>query len=164
MKHQDYVVSFFLAFTLVISDQIYAQRQTQVLADTGAIFPKGDRAPAANFTGRVWVQQLIQPDSAVNIPVGYVTFEPGARSYWHSHPGGQVLLAIGGIGYYQEKGKPIQLLRKGDSVKCPANVPHWHGASPTVEFRQVAITPNTATGRVLWMQPVTDSEYRSATK
>lgn len=135
-----------------------ASAQSKPVPD--AIFPKGQRAPASNFTGTVWVQELMQPDSAVNIPVGYVTFEPGARSHWHSHPGGQVLLAMGGIGYYQERGKPRQILRKGDAVKCPPNVPHWHGASPTHEFRQVAITPNTPAGRVVWLQPVTDEEYR----
>ncbi len=127
--------------------------------DSDAIFPKGQRAPASNFTGTVWVQSLIEADSAFTIPVGYVTFEPGARSNWHSHAGGQALLALGGIGYYQEKGKPIQILRKGDTVKCPPNTPHWHGASPTVGFMQVAVTPNTAAGRVTWMQPVTDQEY-----
>lgn len=94
----------------------------------------------------------------------YVTFEPGARSHWHSHPGGQMLLAIGGIGYYQEGGKSIQILQKGDVVKCPPNVPHWHGASPAVAFMQVAITPNTATGRVTWMKPVTDMEYANVKK
>ncbi len=138
-----------------------AQARTETTTDTDAIFPKGRRAPASNFTGTVWVQQLIQPDSAFNIPVGYVTFEPGARSYWHSHAGGQVLLAMGGIGYYQERGKPLQILHKGDAVKCPPNVPHWHGASPTVGFMQVAITPNTATGRVTWMQEVSEKEYNS---
>ncbi len=146
-----------LTALLVILGYIEVSAQTQM--DTSAIFPKGQRAPATTFTGTVWVQQLIEPDSAFNIPVGYVTFEPGARSYWHSHAGGQVLLAMGGIGYYQEQGKAIQILRKGDAVKCPPNVPHWHGASPTVGFTQVAITPNTAKGRVAWLQPVTDAEY-----
>ena len=149
---------------VAVSTMVVGQTQTATPADTGAIFPKGQRAPAANFTGTVWVYQLIEPDSAFNIPVGYVTFEPGARSHWHSHAGGQVLLAMGGIGYYQEKGKPIRVLRKGDSVKCPPNVPHWHGASPTAGFRQVAITPNTATGRVNWLLPVTDREYNSLTR
>ena len=149
---------------VAVSTMVVGQTQTATPADTGAILPKGQRAPAANFTGTVWVYQLIEPDSAFNIPVGYVTFEPGARSHWHSHAGGQVLLAMGGIGYYQEKGKPIRILRKGDSVKCPPNVPHWHGASPTAGFRQVAITPNTATGRVNWLQPVTDVEYNSLTR
>ena len=149
---------------VAVSTMVVGQTQTATPADTGAIFPKGQRAPAANFTGTVWVYQLIEPDSAFNIPVGYVTFEPGARSHWHSHAGGQVLLAMGGIGYYQEKGKPIRVLRKGDSVKCPPNLPHWHGASPTAGFRQVAITPNTATGRVNWLLPVTDREYNSLTR
>lgn len=150
--------------TVVVSAGAQAQMGREAPTDTGAIFPKGQRAPASNFTGTVWVQQLIEPDSSFNIPVGYVTFEPGARSHWHSHAGGQVLLAMGGIGYYQERGNPIQVLRKGDVVKCPPNVPHWHGASPTVGFMQVAITPNTATGRVTWMQPVTDAEYTNVTK
>ncbi|GAB4017122.1 cupin domain-containing protein [Spirosoma migulaei] len=148
----------------LIGSEVRAQTQPATVMDAGAIFPKGQRALASNFTGTVWVQQLIEPDSAINIPVGYVTFEPGARSHWHRHAGGQVLLALGGIGYYQEQGKPIQILRKGDAVKCPPNIPHWHGASPTVEFRQVAITPNTATGRVTWMQPVTDQEYNNVKK
>jgi quercetin dioxygenase-like cupin family protein len=141
-----------------------AQNRPVSETEAGAIFPKGQRAPASNFTGTVWVQQLIEPDSAFNIPVGYVTFEPGARSHWHSHAGGQVLLAMGGIGYYQERGKPIQILKKGDAVKCPPNIPHWHGASPTVGFTQVAITPNTATGRVTWLQPVTEREYEDLDK
>ncbi|GAB3317753.1 cupin domain-containing protein [Larkinella ripae] len=148
----------------VVSFKTNGQSRIESCIDTGAIFSKGERAPISNFTGTVWVQQLIQSDSAFNIPVGYVTFEPGARSHWHSHAGGQVLLALGGIGYYQEKGKPIQILQKGDAVKCPPNVPHWHGASPTVEFRQVAITPNTATGRVTWLQPVSDAEYTAVKK
>lgn len=141
-----------------------AQTRPAAPAEAEAIFPKGQRAPARNFTGTVWVQQLIEPDSALNVPVGYVTFEPGARSHWHSHPGGQVLLAMGGIGYYQERGKPLRVLRKGDAVKCPPNVPHWHGASPTVGFLQIAITPNTATGRVTWLEPVTDAEYNGLKK
>ncbi|GAA4402580.1 cupin domain-containing protein [Nibrella viscosa] len=149
---------------VLVSVATSAQTPAKPVTDSGAIFPKGRRAPAANFTGTVWVQQLIEADSAFNIPVGYVTFEPGARSHWHSHAGGQVLLAMGGIGYYQERGKLIQILRKGDVVKCPPNVPHWHGASPTEAFMQVAITPNTARGRVTWMQPVTDAEYTNVTK
>ena len=148
-----------LVGSLLSSKELKAQ--TQLKTDSEAIFPKGQRAPASNFTGTVWVQSLIEADSAFNIPVGYVTFEPGARSNWHMHAGGQALLALGGIGYYQEKGKPIQILRKGDSVKCPPNVPHWHGASPTVGFMQVAVTPNTVAGRVTWMQPVTDQEYKN---
>lgn len=161
MKSKSIAVTVSTLLVILSSSPTSAQNQTVTGAEPEAIFPKGQRAPTSNFTGTVWVQQLIEPDSAFNIPVGYVTFEPGARSHWHSHAGGQVLLAMGGIGYYQERGKTIQILRKGDTVKCPPNVPHWHGASPTVGFMQVAITPNTTTGRVTWMQPVTDQEYHN---
>lgn len=153
--------ALFIAFS---QQKTSAQTRSKSAQDTTAIFPQGQRAPTSNFTGTVWVQQLIETDSSFNIPIGYVTFEPGARSHWHSHAGGQVLLALGGIGYYQEKGKPIQILRKGDTVKCPPNVPHWHGASPTVSFMQVAITPNTVNGRVNWIQPVSDVEYNNVKK
>ncbi|MBD2701564.1 cupin domain-containing protein [Spirosoma sp. BT702] len=162
MKNEAIVASLFAILLISLASfKTKAQTLGKSVRDTSAIFPKGQRAPASNFTGIVWVQQLIEPDSDFNIPVGYVTFEPGARSHWHSHAGGQVLLAMGGIGYYQERGKPIQILRKGDAVKCPSNVPHWHGASPTVGFMQVAITPNTATGRVTWLQPVSNKEYNA---
>ncbi len=137
MKNKTIKLILATLFVLFVNREASAQTRTVESADTSVIFPKGQRAPNTSFTGTVWVQPLIEPDSAFNIPVGYVTFEPGARSHWHSHAGGQALLAMGGIGYYQERGKPIQILRKGDAVKCPPNTPHWHGASPTVGFRQV---------------------------
>ncbi len=164
MKNKVIKASVMAVLVMLITGQINAQSQKRTGTDPGAIFPKGQRAPASNFTGTVWVQSLVAADSAFNVPVGYVTFEPGARSHWHSHAGGQALLAMGGIGHYQERGKPIQILRKGDAVKCPPNVPHWHGASPTVGFMQVAITPNTTSGRVTWLQPVTDAEYTNVKK
>ena len=138
-----------------------AQVKPNSSTDINSIFPKGRKAPESNFTGTAWVYTLIEADSAFNIPIANVTFEPGARSFWHTHGGGQALIAIDGIGYYQEKGKPIQILRKGDSVKCPADTPHWHGASPEIGFVQIAVTPNAVKGRVTWLQPVTDQEYNS---
>jgi 4-carboxymuconolactone decarboxylase len=100
----------------------------------------------------------VQTDSTNNTQVGCVTFEPGARSKWHLHQGGQILLVLDGLGYYQEKGSPKRLLRKGDVVKCPPNIPHWHGASHKEKFVQVAIT-NTQHGAPVWLQPVSDEEY-----
>ena len=94
-----------------------------------AIFPKGEKAPADYFTGTVWVKMLVPNDGAFNCQIGNVIFEPGARNNWHTHPGGQILIATDGTGYYQEKGKPIQLLHKGDVVKILPGVVHWHGAS-----------------------------------
>jgi len=137
-----------------------AQDKKNIARIQQSIFPKGRQAPVTNFTGTAWVHTLIEADSVFNIPVANVTFEPGARTKWHTHGGGQALIAIDGVGYYQEKGKPIQILRKGDAVKCPPNTAHWHGASPEVGFVQLAVTPNAANGRVTWLQPVTDQEYR----
>lgn len=139
-----------------------AQSQHNPALDT--TYPKGRKASAANFTGNAWVYQLIEADSAFTVPVGHVTFEPGARTFWHSHAGGQALLATGGIGYYQEKGQPIRILRKGDTVKCPPDVEHWHGASPKVGFTQIAVTPNTARGRVKWLHAVSEEEYNGPVK
>ncbi len=111
-----------------------------------------------NFTGTAFLHQMVMTDSTNKVQVGNVTFKPGARSNWHYHHGGQILLITGGIGYYQEKGSPKKIIRKGDVVNCPANVPHWHGASATEELIQIAIT-NTQNGAVVWLQPVTDEEY-----
>jgi quercetin dioxygenase-like cupin family protein len=126
-----------------------------------AIFPKGEKAPADYFTGTTWVQLLVPNDDIFNCQIGNVVFEPGARNNWHTHPGGQILIATEGIGYYQEKGKPIQLLKKGDVVKILPGVVHWHGATPGSEFTHIAVNTNTQKGVVEWLQRVTDEEYKS---
>lgn len=123
------------------------------------IFPKGDKINNQNFTGTAWLQQLVLSDSLNAAQVGSVTFEPGARTKWHFHPGGQILLVMDGIGFYQEKGSPKKNLRKGDVVKCPPNVPHWHGASPDAAFIQVAITNALKGTTVVWLEAVTEEEY-----
>jgi quercetin dioxygenase-like cupin family protein len=160
MKNRISFLKFQLMAVLMFASFLAsAQDKSAVKQDEKPIFPKGQKAPERNFTGTAWVYSLIEADSVFNIPVANVTFEPGARSHWHTHGGGQALIAIDGVGYYQEKGKPVQILRKGDSIKCPPNTPHWHGASPEVGFTQIAVTPNVAAGRVTWLQPVTDEEY-----
>ena len=128
--------------------------------DEGLVFPKGEIITNDNFTGTAYLQPLIAADSLNATAVGNVTFEPGARSNWHLHPGGQILLVIDGVGYYQEKGQPKKVLRKGDAVKCPPNVPHWHGASADTAFVQVAITGREK-GETMWLEPVSDSVYHS---
>ena len=126
-----------------------------------AIFPKGDLGSAENFTGKAWHTELVANDSTYNTLIGNVYFEPGARSNWHMHPAGQILIITGGAGYYQEKGQPRRTLRKGDVIKCPPNVMHWHGASPDTGVHQMYIIPNTEKGIVTWLQKVTDEEYNS---
>jgi quercetin dioxygenase-like cupin family protein len=125
------------------------------------MFPKGDRAPAEYFLGNVWVRTLVPADDKLNTVIANVVFEAGARNNWHTHPGGQILIATEGIGYYQEKGNPIQLLRRGDVVKILPNVLHWHGASRDTAFTHIAINPNIQNGMVEWLQRVTDEEYNS---
>jgi quercetin dioxygenase-like cupin family protein len=125
------------------------------------IFPKGEKAPAEYFTGTVWLKLLVPNDPILNCQIANVVFEPSARNNWHTHSGGQILIATEGIGYYQEKAKPIQLIRKGDVVIIPPDVEHWHGASPDSEFTHIAINPNTQKGIVVWLERVTDEEYNS---
>jgi 4-carboxymuconolactone decarboxylase len=124
------------------------------------VFPLGNKIEGGNFTGTVYVQQVFSADSAFNAPIGNVVFEPKARSKWHRHPGGQTLLALDGVGYYQEKGKELQILRQGDAVRCPPDVEHWHGASHDDWFVQLAITPEHPAGRVIWLHAVSDAEYQ----
>lgn len=126
-----------------------------------AIFPKGEKGPAENFTGNAWNTGLVANDSMYNMVVGNVYFEPGARSNWHIHPAGQVLIITDGEGYHQIKGQPIQIIRKGDVVKCQPNVMHWHGASPNVGMQQMYIIPNTEKGIVTWLQKIPDEEYNN---
>lgn len=123
-----------------------------------ALFPKGEKISNANFTGTVYLKMLVEADSLNATAIGSVTFEPAARTKWHYHPAGQILMALEGVGYYQEKGQSKKLLRKGDVVKCPPNVPHWHGASADSNFVQVAVT-NNSNGPTVWMSAVTEDEY-----
>jgi len=123
------------------------------------IFPKGDSAPADYFTGTTWVNTLVPKDTTLNTVVASVTFEPGSRNNWHTHPGGQILLVTDATGYYQEKGKPIQVIRKGDVITIAPDVLHWHGASADSEMTHIAINPNAQTGMVNWLERVTDEEY-----
>lgn len=125
------------------------------------IFPKGKQGPAEHFTGKAWAAGLVASDSVYNTVVGNVYFEPGARSNWHTHPAGQILIITDGVGYHQIKGQPRQTLKKGDIVQCPPNVLHWHGASPDTGMLQMYILPKTEKGIVTWLHKVTDEEYRN---
>jgi quercetin dioxygenase-like cupin family protein len=124
-----------------------------------SVFPKGDRITNTNFKGTVYLKMLMDADSINPTSVGNVTFEAGARTKWHVHPGGQILLVMDGVGYYQEKGLAKKIIHKGEVIKCPANVPHWHGASADNAFVQVAIT-NRHLGETVWLQEVTEEEYK----
>jgi quercetin dioxygenase-like cupin family protein len=145
-----------------VGDNIIENNKIMIMdisAIANTIFPKGDRAPADYFTGTVWVKLLVPADDNFNCQIANVVFEPGARNNWHTHAGGQILIVTAGIGYYQEKGKPIQVLHKGDVVKILPDIVHWHGAAPDSEFTHLAINTNTNKGIVVWLDRVTDEEY-----
>ncbi|MEK8207165.1 cupin domain-containing protein [Paenibacillus sp. FSL R5-0636] len=118
------------------------------------IFPLGQKVEA-NFIGDAYLQMIYTDATPLNAPIGNVTFAPGARNNWHSHKIGQVLLVIGGEGWYQEEGKPAQFLQTGDVVNIPANVKHWHGATKDSWFVHLAISP----GETEWLEPVDGKLY-----
>jgi quercetin dioxygenase-like cupin family protein len=159
--NQQYATGFVMHKPLKAKLQIMSTTDNQ---QADAIFPQGDSAPADYFTGQAWVKVLVPNDTTFNSVIGNVVFEPGTRNNWHTHPGGQILLCTEGIGYYQEKGKPIRVLHKGDVVTIPPDLVHWHGASPDSRFAHIAISTNTQKGVVIWLDRVTDEEYYSLIK
>jgi quercetin dioxygenase-like cupin family protein len=131
--------------------------------NSSTIFGKGERASKDYFSNLVWVKMLVADEGNVfDTQVYNVTFEPSARTHWHSHPGGQILLITEGTGYYQEKGKPARLLKKGDTVAIPPEVIHWHGASPKNQFIHIGMSTKVHLGPANWFGPVTDQEYSEA--
>lgn len=137
--------------------------KTEIKMETQQIFPKGQQLPNEWFTGNAFLHPLVAKDKNNEFSAGVVTFEPGARTNWHTHPKGQVLIVIEGQGFYQEKGKPAQVIKKGDAVNIPENTEHWHGASADSQMAHIAITNFKDDTQVTWLQPVTDEEYQHIT-
>jgi len=149
-----------IATSLMISCNNHKEQQAQNnKKDETMVFPKGKKVTNDNFTGTVYLNYLVETDTTHNVNIGSVTFEPGARTNWHYHKGGQILLVTEGTGLYQEKGKPVEIIKKGEVVKCPRNIEHWHGATPTEAMTHIAIGTNTNIGGAVWLKPVTDEEY-----
>jgi quercetin dioxygenase-like cupin family protein len=117
--------------------------------------------PAEFFTGRVRVDPVWPANENINASGGMVTFEPGARSAWHTHPAGQRLVVLSGVGLTQQWGKSVQVIRAGDVVWCPPDVKHWHGAMPTTAMSHLAITGSLQGRNVNWMEKVSDEQYNA---
>lgn len=142
------------------SEMTEATKKQALKADTDLnIFPKGDLISSPNFTGAAWLQRLMTDTDKFDVVISNVVFDPGVRNSWHSHPGGQILIATSGEGYYQERGKPVQILNAGDVIAIPSNVVHWHGAAPDSEFIHIAINTKVSLGPAVWYEKVTDEEY-----
>lgn len=159
-------IQLFSTLVLTILFVACINKQPRIAMDhqRETVFPKGNKITNNYFTGTAWLQMLVDNDSTYDTSIGNVTFEPGARTNWHIHPGGQILLVTAGKGYYQEKGKPAQRIRNGDVVRIPPETEHWHGAAPDCELTHVAINPSIKTGKVAWLAAVSDEEYRIATQ
>ena len=120
--------------------------------------PSG-KGPAEYFTGRVRIDPLMSPPEPARVAGALVTFEPGARTAWHTHPLGQTLIVTSGLGRVQREGGPIEEIRPGDVVWFEPGEKHWHGASPNVAMSHIAIQEKLNGSPVDWLEHVTDEEY-----
>lgn len=120
--------------------------------------PSG-KGPAEYFTGSVRVDPLFQAQEPARVGGAYVTFEPGARTAWHSHPLGQTLVVTAGCGRVQRWGGPIEEIRPGDVVSISPGEKHWHGAAPTTGMTHIAIQES-LDGKAAWMEKVSDEQYQ----
>ncbi|WP_083657754.1 (R)-mandelonitrile lyase [Herbaspirillum camelliae] len=152
------LVSVLLALAVVKASQASEPAGQQV---TAAGMQSSAVGPADFFTGRVRVDPLYSANQNINASGAYVTFEPGARSAWHTHPEGQYLVVVAGVGRTQEWGKPVQEIKAGDVVWCPPGVKHWHGAASNVAMTHLAVTGTKEGKNVQWMEKVSDEQYAS---
>lgn len=118
------------------------------------------QGPAEYFTGNVRVDPLFASPDPARATGGLVTFEPGARSAWHTHPLGQSLIVVSGLGWHQCEGEPKEEIRPGDVITCEPGRRHWHGATFTTAMSHIAITERDGNGSVVeWMEKVSDEQY-----
>lgn len=139
-------------------------QQKMTTENNASLFPKGEKLTNGYFTGDAYLQTLLAKDKNNDFVLGSVTFEPRARTNWHTHPKGQVLIVTEGEGLYQEKGKLAQTIKKGDVINIPENVEHWHGAKADSKMVHIAITNYEGETNAVWLNPVTDEEYNKANK
>lgn len=146
---------------IMISTGTLAQRSSQ---DPDGIV-RANARPAvagtpANFTGEASVRPIVDASQMGRTTIGEVVFHPGARSRWHTHPGGQAITVTQGCGWTQREGGPIVRICKGDTAYVPAGVKHWHGATSTTGMTQFSVTETVDGNNVTWLEPVTDAQYR----
>lgn len=122
--------------------------------------PSG-KGPDEYFTGTVWVDPLVQAPDPARVVGASVTFEPGARTAWHTHPLGQTLIVTAGRGLAQRWGGPIEEIRPGDVVWFSPGEKHWHGATPTTAMTHIAIQERLNGSPVDWMEKVSDEQYQA---
>jgi 4-carboxymuconolactone decarboxylase len=148
------------ALTLSLCASSFAQAQgSQSIRITRSGSQTSRQGPAENFTGSVRVDPLFQANAPARASSSLVTFEPGARSAWHTHPLGQVLIVTAGTGRVQRWGDPVEEIRQGDVVWTPPGQKHWHGAAPGSSMAHIAIVEALDGKSVDWMEHVSDAQY-----
>ena len=156
------LVFFFMGTTFSQAQQSKTKKQEIMTTENNiSIFPKGDKLSNDWFTGNAFLKPFVAKDKNNDFSAGYVTFEPGARTHWHTHPKGHVLIVLEGEGFYQEKGKPDQSIKKGDIINIPEDVIHWHGATAKSKMAHIAITNFKDDKQVSWLEPVSEEDYKS---
>jgi quercetin dioxygenase-like cupin family protein len=161
-------IAMIMGIGLLVSVNAFAGELNTGGAQTMQTIAKAGSQPSVKgsnqfFTGNVRIDPLFGPKHPdAPFTGGYVTFEPGARSFWHTHPTGQHLLVVSGVGRTGEWNGKVEEIKTGDMLWCPPGVKHWHGASPTTAMTHLALTGTLADGKnVEWMEEVTDEQYHS---
>ena len=150
-----------------VTDEQYNNLETEeyagrtVTADNEFMFQRGAEATTLDtFNGPVYLSGIVEGENAADAPgLHYVVFEPGVINNWHTHEGGQILIATDGIGYHQIEGQPVQVLHPGDVALCPPGVKHWHGGSANTSFAHIAINTNPELTGLEWFDRISDEEY-----
>jgi len=122
------------------------------------------KGPAEYFTGSVRIDSLFQANDPLQASGGWVSFDPGARAAWHTHPRGQILIVTSGSGWVQQWGGPIEEIRQGDVVRIPPGQKHWHGATATTPMAHIALQEQVDGKVVDWMEKVTDEQYLAGSR
>jgi quercetin dioxygenase-like cupin family protein len=164
-------VGTLLSLYLLVSNGAFAGWTWAAEADkppTQTIYRSGSLGafdgPAEVFTGKTHIELLFPTNGTANFSGAYVTFEPGARSFWHTHPAGQHILVISGVGRTGVWGGPVEEIKAGDLIWCPPKVKHWHGASPTSAMTHLVITGMLDGKNVEWLEEVSDEQYNGKTQ
>ena len=155
------LTTFVILLLAIIHLKAQNMDESQESVKPVSAFPVGDKLPemySQYFIGQAYLAPLTK-EKDLNVPISNVTFEPGCRNNWHSHTGGQILVVVGGNGWYQERGKAAQRLKAGDVVEIAPDVEHWHGATADSWFSHLAIECNPQINKNTWLDPVTDEQY-----
>ncbi len=147
-----------------VTDEYYNQLQVEIpeqTADDGFMFPRASQVfRFSTFSGDAWVSNIIGGNNVAGAPgLHYVVFDDGVINNWHTHAGGQILIATDGIGYHQIEGQPVEVLHPGDVAYCPPGVKHWHGGNLGCQFAHIAVNTNPDQPGVEWFDRISEEEY-----